>query len=117
LGLDDVIVVQTDGTQVVAVQRMDLSLSDPATRGRAQGLALADNRAGEVGLAWDGAGLASMLNEGADLSAFFRDEELAGIMTAEAPDFSPVGEDEQGRLDQKKPVTCPECGHEFIPKG
>jgi hypothetical protein len=83
LGLDDVIVVQTDGTQVVAVQRMDLSLSDPATRERAQGLALADNRAGEVGLAWDGAGLASMLNEGVDLSAFFRDEELAGIMTAE----------------------------------
>ena len=34
----------------------------------------------------------------------------------ETPDFQPVGIDEQGRLDQKKPVTCPECGHEFIPK-
>jgi len=33
-----------------------------------------------------------------------------------APDFQPVGIDEQGRLDQKKPVTCPECGHEFTPK-
>jgi len=28
-------------------------------------------------------------------------------------DFEPVGEDEQPRLDQKKPVVCPECGHEF----
>lgn len=36
--------------------------------------------------------------------------------TDETPDFQPVGIDEQGRLDQKKPVTCPECGHEFIPK-
>jgi hypothetical protein len=31
------------------------------------------------------------------------------------PQFDPVSEDEQGRLDQKKKVTCPECGHEFTP--
>jgi hypothetical protein len=30
-------------------------------------------------------------------------------------DFSAAGEDDQGRLDQKKPVKCPECGHQFIP--
>ena len=31
------------------------------------------------------------------------------------PDFQPVGEDEQGRLDELAPqvVTCPECGHLF----
>lgn len=29
------------------------------------------------------------------------------------PDFLPVGIEEQPRLDQKKPVICPECGHEF----
>jgi ParB-like chromosome segregation protein Spo0J len=29
------------------------------------------------------------------------------------PDFQPVSIDEQPRLDQKKPVTCPNCGHEF----
>ncbi len=33
-----------------------------------------------------------------------------------APDFDPVGIDEQGRLDQKAPIICPECGAEFIPK-
>ena len=33
----------------------------------------------------------------------------AGIV----PDFQPVGIEEQGRLDQKKPVVCPACGHEF----
>src|SRR5215467_376716 len=30
-------------------------------------------------------------------------------------EFSAAGEDEQGRLDQKKPVKCPECGHQFVP--
>lgn len=31
------------------------------------------------------------------------------------PDFEPVGVEEQGRLDEKKKVVCPECGHEFAP--
>ena len=31
------------------------------------------------------------------------------------PDFSPTSADDQGRLDKKNPVRCPECGHEFIP--
>jgi ParB-like chromosome segregation protein Spo0J len=31
------------------------------------------------------------------------------------PDFAPVGVDEQGRLDEKKKVTCPQCGHSFTP--
>jgi ParB-like nuclease domain len=30
-------------------------------------------------------------------------------------DFTPGTVDEQGRLDKKNPVTCPECGHEFVP--
>jgi len=33
----------------------------------------------------------------------------------DAPNFQPVGIDEQGRLDEKAKVTCPECGHEFTP--
>lgn len=32
------------------------------------------------------------------------------------PDFAPVSADEQPRLDQKAPVTCPHCGAEFVPK-
>lgn len=38
--------------------------------------------------------------------------EDAGIVP---PDFKPVGVEEQGRLDEKKKATCPECGHEFHP--
>ena len=32
------------------------------------------------------------------------------------PNFQPVGEDEQGRLDEKKKIVCPECGAEFTPR-
>src|SRR5215468_365595 len=34
---------------------------------------------------------------------------------ADPNDFTASTEDEQGRLDKKNPVTCPESGHEFIP--
>ncbi len=50
IGLDDVIVVKTDGTKLVAVQRTDLDLTKDKA---AKELAIADNRAGQVSLNWD----------------------------------------------------------------
>ena len=41
--------------------------------------------------------------------------QLATDVGITPPDFAPAGIDEQGRLDEKKRVTCPECGHEFVP--
>jgi hypothetical protein len=32
------------------------------------------------------------------------------------PDYGAASSEEQGRLDQKSPVTCPECGHQFVPR-
>ncbi len=29
-------------------------------------------------------------------------------------DFLPGTEDDQGRLDEKAPIVCPSCGHEFV---
>jgi hypothetical protein len=29
-------------------------------------------------------------------------------------EFAAASDDEQGRLDQKKPVKCPACGHQFV---
>lgn len=40
-------------------------------------------------------------------------EDLGSLLFV--PDFEPVGIDEQGKLDEKKKVICPECGHEFTP--
>jgi hypothetical protein len=46
---EDVIVVPTDGSRLVVVQRTDLEADDP----KAKELAIADNRTAELGLEWD----------------------------------------------------------------
>ena len=44
----------------------------------------------------------------------FTEAEIETLMTQfHVPDFQPAGQDEQGRLDQKKPIICPKCHHEF----
>ena len=48
-----------------------------------------------------------------DLPDFDVDVFKAGFY--ETPNFAPGTEEDQGQLDQKKPVVCPECGHEFTP--
>ena len=42
--------------------------------------------------------------------------EIGAIEGIIPPNFEPVGIDEQGRLDEKAKIVCPECGYEFIPK-
>ena len=49
----------------------------------------------------------------ADLTGYDAEERERLATQFHVPDFQPVGADEQGRLDQKKPVKCPKCGHEF----
>lgn len=45
-------------------------------------------------------------------------EDIANLRTMldVTPDFGPVDESEQPRLDQKAPITCPHCGMEFVPE-
>ena len=38
----------------------------------------------------------------------------ATLPDAEPPNFLPGTEDDQGHLDQKKPITCPHCGEDFV---
>lgn len=52
------------------------------------------------------------------LGADFEPEQLLEIgmpkeWLPQGPDFSPTDEEKQGKLDEKKPTTCPKCGHEF----
>lgn len=74
-GIDDVIVVQTDGTQLVAVQRTDLSIDDP----KARALAIADNRTSELGLDWDADVLKDLIPD-LSLQPFFSTDEIAAIL-------------------------------------
>ena len=106
IGLEDVIVVQTDGHQVVAVQRMDLDLAKDE---QARKLAYADNRVGEMDLEWDAETLLGDIQGGLDLSGLWTELELEKLLASSHSGM----EEEQGKLDEKTKVRCPECGHEF----
>jgi hypothetical protein len=105
IGLNDCIVVPTDGCKLVVVQRTDLDLDSPAARA----LAIADNRTSEVGLSWDLGVMAELAaDEAVDLSALFSPVELADLLreAAPTPRFEPVDADH--RLDRLSPhcATC-----------
>lgn len=70
--------VETDGRELVVVQRRDLDLeSDP----RARELAYADNRVAELDLDWDVARLLADRDAGLDLAAVgFTEDELAALL-------------------------------------
>jgi DNA modification methylase len=79
IGMDDVIIVQTDGRKLVAVQRMDLDLE---TDKAAKELAVADNRSGQVSLEWDGGVLQDL---DIDLSKFWTEDELKAVFAEVVP--------------------------------
>ena len=82
IGLTDAVIVKTDGTKLVVVQRTDLDLDSPAARA----LAVADNRTSEVGLNWDPGVLAALaVNEAIDISMLFSDLELASLLRGDCP--------------------------------
>ncbi len=64
---------------------------------------------------WDEEGLQKVLADvpdAGDLLASLDTEDVASLLSG--PDFDPVAADDQSRLDEKKPITCPECGAEFV---
>ena len=93
IGLEDAVLVETTGDRVVVVRRADIDLDSPEGRG----LAIADNRAGELNLAWNQEVLAE-LGEEIDLSPYFFEDEL---------DFSGIEEPTEGLTDDD---DVPEVG-------
>lgn len=77
LGIDEVIVVPTDGRTLVAVQREDLDLYDGD---KARLLAYYDNRTSEVDLAWEAEQLLADQAAGVDLSGLWHEGELEKII-------------------------------------
>lgn len=78
---EDVIVVETDGSQLVVVKRTDLEASDV----KAKELALADNRTAELGLEWNPDVLKELSAvSDLDLKPYFSPAELKEIVDPEA---------------------------------
>lgn len=82
----------------------------------ARRILIADNRLSDVA-SWDNAALVDMLEElsltGDELAGTgFTLEELAELR---GDSFEPDDEP-PNRLDERKPVECPNCGHEWVPE-
>lgn len=103
-------VIETDGTELVVVQRRDLDLT---TDKAARELAYADNRIAQLDLDWDIEALLADQEAGIDLAAVgFDDDELAALLAANILPNS-FREYDESVADEVKYCTCPECGHRF----
>tara|TARA_R100000306_G_C4361417_1_gene135463 strand:- start:528 stop:1061 length:534 start_codon:yes stop_codon:yes gene_type:complete len=101
-------VVETDGNELVVVQRTDLDIDSSEGRG----LAIADNRTGEIGLEWDTEKLLDLSASGiVDLDEFWKPDELelliGDISHVEFPEY------DESIADSVEMCKCPECGHKF----
>lgn len=76
IGIDDVIVVQTDGHQLIVHQRTDLDLE---TDSQAREMAYADNRISEVDYLPDVGVILGDLENGLDLSELWHDDEIEAM--------------------------------------
>ena len=103
VGLEDVIVVQTDGKQIVAVQRTDLDIDSEAGRG----LAYADNRVGQLDLEWDAEQVLADLNAGMDLSGMWKQDELDELLTQIEEPGDSLGSDDVDRMSLSERFLIP----------
>lgn len=83
-GITRVRIIETDGTEIIAVRRTDLDLATDAV---AKKLAIADNRVAELSLEWDPAAMLALSDE-IDLGEMFNPKELAGLLASVRPQSS-----------------------------
>ena len=121
------VVAKSDGTVVdghlrlKAAKKLGLTevpvvLADDMTDLQIKAFRLSVNKMAELA-EWDDELLAIELHE---LNAADFDMALLGFEAGElaikiglGADFEPGTEDDQGKLDEKAPIICPACGHEF----
>lgn len=103
-GITRLKIIDADGNELVAVRRVGL------TAEQKRALAIYDNRTAELA-EWNWDQLHADKEAGLSLQPFWSEDEEVKVLGL----FQPASSNEQGRLDQKTPVICPACGHEFTP--
>lgn len=106
-GINRIRVIETDGDEVIAVRRTGL------TEEQKVGLALADNRTADLS-EWDQEML-NRLGEQHDISLFFSQDDLDGILELEVEQLPPEDFDEVDD-DITTEHRCPSCGYEWSGK-
>ena len=106
-GIDRIRVIETDGDEVIAVRRTGL------TEEQKVGLALADNRTSDLS-EWDQEML-NRLGEQHDISLFFSQDDLDGILDTEVEQLPP---EDFAEVDDDITTEhrCPSCGYEWSGK-
>lgn len=110
-GITEVQVIPSDGSKIIAVQRLDLDLD---TDDKARQLAVADNRTGELA-EWVPENLKDLASD-LDLKPFFTESELTKIT---ATNKQPEPGEKSGEVDIDSfefAHRCPKCGFEFNDK-
>lgn len=100
LGIKNVRIIETDGTEIIAVKRTDLDINDK----KAKELALFDNRTAELNLTWDKENLLKDFDE-EELKKDF-DLEFHKDFDGNIDDFFT----ENTENETKKEKLCPHCG-------
>lgn len=112
VGMNEAIVIETDGTRPIIHVRMDLKADDLEARQ----LALEDNRAAELSLNWDTERLLEMGMQSRELLTGWNDAEWDALV-GQMPEHIAFKEyDEslaQSAQQHVKKITCPNCGHEI----
>ena len=97
IGLEDLQIVETDGTKIVAVKRTDITLD--SEQGRT--MALADNATAAADLSWDKGNIEEVSEQfGIDPSDWISD-------------WSEAKEPNETREKQTKTILCPNCGEKI----
>lgn len=106
-GIENVRIIESDGTEIIAVKRTDI---EPGSA-EFVSLAIADNRASEHS-SFDPEVLQALIAEGkVDADEFWFPEELAEVLeTVPDVEFPEYTEDVENDVQM---CECPECGHRF----
>ena len=130
-GMDVPIVVDGNGTIIkghgrrlaaikLGLKQFSVIVRTDLTPVQVKAARLADNRISQT--SWDNELLSTemgaLYEEDFDLAKMgFDPGEIANLFGIEldSPNFDPASIDDQGKLDEKKKVCCPGCGHEFTP--
>ena len=119
LGLTKTVEVETDGSTLVVVKRIDMDLGKDI---RARELAFADNRVAELDLEWDAEVLQADLEM---LKSDFLDELWTPEDLGDLFETEPESDDQPPEQSHTKEINpddfelacrCPKCGFEFNPK-
>ena len=107
--------------RVLAARKLKLEqvpciMLDHLTETQRRAYVIADNKLA-LNSGWDDEllklELTDLHSEGFDMDLLGFDAPDLALAMGLGADFEPGTEDDQGQLDQKAPMTCPACGHEF----